>query len=436
MAETDECHDETAETVRRQYEDYPYPERDPETERKRLVRTFPATLETMNHYCFKGRRDFRLGFRALVAGGGTGDGTIWLAEQFKSTDAAIIHLDISRASIEVAKARAAVRGLKNITWTRGSLLDLPTMGLKPFDYIDCAGVLHHLSDPPAGLAALRGSLVDDGCMGIMVYGRYGRTGVYQMQDLMRLINNEQDDPQQKVDNTRAVLGDLPPTNWFKPSPDIVQDHRKSADAGLYDLLLHSQDRAYSIPELYEFFDTCGLNIVEFSPTSRRLYRPEHFLHDKPLLTRIAAMGLREQQAIGELLSGAILQHVCLVSPQTNTVADIDDHDNIPFFSRKARKGFRSILDGPTWVVKAPALGGLSFSPGKFARAAFKLMDGNRSIGQIVELVGKQFANRPSTGEVFAQFKLLFRMLCEWGDMVLLRHPAAGDELEGELQGDA
>jgi len=435
MAETDECHCETSEAVRRQYENYPYPERNPEDERKRLIRTFPATLETMNHYCFKGRRDFRLGFRSLVAGGGTGDGTIWLAEQLKSTDAAIIHLDISKASIEVARARAAARGLTNITWMHGSLLDLPTMGLDPFDYIDCSGVLHHLSDPPAGLAALRGSLVDDGCMGIMVYGQYGRTGVYQMQELMRLMNKEADDSQQKVDNTRAVLAELPPSNWFKRGEGLIQDHQRPDVAGLYDLLLHSQDRAYSIPELYEFLDTCGLHIVKFMPQFRRLYKPECFLHDKPLLDQIFAMDLRKQQAIGELISGAIIRHTCFVSPQTDTVADIDDHDNIPIFSRKVRKGFRSILDDPTWAINAPPLPSLSFKPGEFARAAFKLMDGNRSIGQIAELVSEQFAERPSREEVLDQFSPLFRMLCEWGDVVLLRHAAAGGELEGKLQGE-
>jgi len=123
--------------------------------------------------------------------------------------------------------------------------------------------------------------------------------------------------------------------------------------------------------------------------------------------------------------------MCFVSPKTDTVADFDDHDNIPFFLRKARKGFRSILDKPTWSIKAPPLPPLSFIPTKPARTAFKLIDGNRSIGQIVELVDKQLANqpsRPSVNEILIQFKALFRLLCEWGDLVLLRHPDAGDEL--------
>jgi SAM-dependent methyltransferase len=428
MDEKKEHLDGTSKTVRRQYEDYPYPHRDPEDERKRLVRTSPTTLETMNHYCFKGRRNFREGFRALIAGGGTGDSTIWLAEQLKNTDAVIIHLDISDASIEIAKARAAIRGLTNITWMQGSLLDLPTMDLGAFDYIECTGVLHHLSDPPAGLAALRGSLSDDGCMAIMVYGQYARTGVYQMQELMHRINNEQDDSQQKVDNTREVLGELPSSNWFKRGEDLFLDHRSSDGAGVYDLLLHSQDRAYTVGDLYELFDTCGLNIVQFAKMFRANYKPELFLKDQAILDRIAAMELREQRAIGEILSGTLIKHSCYVSPRTDTVADADDHDNIPIFARKARKGFRNILEGPVWMITAPPLPPLSFSPDKFAQEAFKLIDGKRSIRQIAELAGREFDDRPSTEEVLARFIALFRMLCEWGDLVLLRHPDAGDEL--------
>ncbi len=61
------------------------------------------------------------------------------------------------------------------------------MGLGKFDYIDCCGVLHHLPDPAAGLAILRGALNDDGGIGLMVYGAFGRTGVYHLQEALRLL---------------------------------------------------------------------------------------------------------------------------------------------------------------------------------------------------------------------------------------------------------
>ncbi len=69
------------EAVRAQYEAYPYPVRDPADEAKRLITGSPSHIDELNHYVFGGRRDFAKPFRALVAGGGTGDATIMLAQQ-------------------------------------------------------------------------------------------------------------------------------------------------------------------------------------------------------------------------------------------------------------------------------------------------------------------------------------------------------------------
>ncbi len=47
----------------------------------------------------------------------------------------------------------------------------------------------------------------------MVYGRLGRTRVYEMQSLLRLLTGDAPD-QERIDSARALLGDLPPTNWL------------------------------------------------------------------------------------------------------------------------------------------------------------------------------------------------------------------------------
>ena len=143
--------------------------------------TWLEDLPMINHYCFAGRQSFANGFRALVAGGGTGDATIFLAEQLKHTDAQIVHLDMSQASIAIAQERAKIRGLTNISWLHDSLLNLPKLGLEKFDYINCSGVLHHLADPDDGFHALLSVLADDGAVGLMLYATTGRTSVYQMQ---------------------------------------------------------------------------------------------------------------------------------------------------------------------------------------------------------------------------------------------------------------
>ena len=57
-----------------------------------------------------------------------------------------------------------------------------------FDMISVTGVLHHLNDPDHGLRVLVDSLKEHGGMEIMVYAQYGRTGLYQLQEILRLIN--------------------------------------------------------------------------------------------------------------------------------------------------------------------------------------------------------------------------------------------------------
>jgi 2-polyprenyl-3-methyl-5-hydroxy-6-metoxy-1,4-benzoquinol methylase len=198
--------------VRNQYEALPYPPCNPEDDRKRLVLTWLEDLPMINHYCFAGKQSFQNGFKALVAGGGTGDATIFLAEQLRHTDAQVVHLDMSEASIALAKERAQIRGLTNIRWVHDSLLNLPALAaqLGKFDYINCSGVLHHLADPDLGFKALLSVLKADGAIGLMVYATSGRTGVYQMQELMRLVNGEEADAQRKIANTRDLLASLPP----------------------------------------------------------------------------------------------------------------------------------------------------------------------------------------------------------------------------------
>ncbi len=87
--------------VRAQYEAYPYPERDPADEARRLITGSPSHIDEVNHYVFGGRLDFARRLRVLVAGGGTGDATIMLAQQlaWRGSPAEIVYLDVSSAAM-------------------------------------------------------------------------------------------------------------------------------------------------------------------------------------------------------------------------------------------------------------------------------------------------------------------------------------------------
>ncbi len=422
--------------VKDQYERYPYPLRDPAEESKRIVRTWLDDLPMINQYCFGGRCRFDRGFRALVAGGGTGDGTIYLAEQLRGTDAEIVHVDVSAASNRIARERAAARDLRNITWIDDSLLSLSRTDLGVFDYINCCGVLHHLADPEAGMAALLPLRAEGGAFGIMVYARYGRTGIYQMQSLLRLINAGVDDPGRKLANAKALLPGLPRTNWFARAQDLYREHVIGGDAGMYDMLLHAQDRAYAVAEIYAWFeDQCGLSI-QFTDVNRgpaaympRLIAPPG---EGELWRNVDALPLRRQQEIAELLSGSIKMHVFYATAGRDTKAPYGDPDYVPFFFHEPVTG-AELFNLITRHHDRPFVLNHSFSgittrvdPGRFAKYVLKHVDGTRTFRQIFDRVRAEpvCAGRPpGDDELFADFAGFFGVLHAL-DRLLLRHYTA------------
>ena len=316
--------------VQAQYESYPYPARDPADERKRLVTGSPSHFDELDHYCFAGRWDFRQRFRALIAGGGTGDATIMLAQQLKDRGipAELSYLGLSGASRGIAEARARVRGLDNIRFLTGSLLEVGTLAPGPYDYIDCCGVLHHLAEPLEGLQALAGQLDPRGAMGLMLYGTLGRTGVYPVQAALRALAANEDGGQ-RVSLARRLLADLPEDHWLKRNP-YLGDHKRGDDAGLYDLLLHSRDRAYLVPEIEALAAAAGLRLTAFVEPVR--YDPATWLKDPELIARAQRLPWLQQCALAENLAGSMKSHAFYVVSAGNTgdtVAKPGGPDTIP-----------------------------------------------------------------------------------------------------------
>ncbi|MDM0048798.1 bifunctional 2-polyprenyl-6-hydroxyphenol methylase/3-demethylubiquinol 3-O-methyltransferase UbiG [Variovorax sp. J22R115] len=419
--------------VRRQYETLPYPPRDPEDERKRLISTWLESLPMINHYCFGGRQSFGQGFRALVAGGGTGDATIYLAEQLKHTDATIVHLDLSDASNAIARERARVRGLSNIEWIRDSILNLPSLGLSPFDYVNCSGVLHHLADPDQGLHALRHVLKPDGALGIMVYAAVGRTAIYQTQSLMRLINGAEEDPARKIAATRDILGSLPPGNWFRRSQDLHHDHRMG-DAGIYDLFLHSQDRAYTAGEIFDWFqDDHGLHL-EFTDVARGRspYLPHMVLGRKPpdRIAELRAMPRRKQYEVAELLGGEIITHSFYATSDDRTAA-YGDINAVPFYFHEPLTGeivarvFNTNRGQPFILNHENARLSVRVNPGRYGAKLLGMIDGNLSFGEIFDHFRAGWhgqAAAPSNEALFDDLRESYETL-NAVDRLLLRHPS-------------
>jgi len=382
--------------VRDQYEDLPYPPRDPADEARRLITGSPSHLDELNHYVFAGARDLARPFRALVAGGGTGDAAIMLAQQLadRGGPAEVVYLDLSAASRAIAEKRAQVRGLANLSFHTGSLLDVAAIAPGPFDYIDCCGVLHHLDDPAAGLAALTGVLAPAGGMGLMLYGALGRTGVYDMQEMLRRLAPAAPDAEDRTAENRAgriararrLIAALPPTNRFRRNP-FLSDHVDAGDAGLYDLLLHARDRAYRVPEIVDLLAGAGLAPTGFVEPAR--YDPATYLSAPALLKPLAGMGWLDRAALAELLAGNLRSHAFYAVPAARAAAAVarPDPSAVPVLRD---------MDGPA-AAKGLGAGGAITADLDGVAARFPLparatailarIDGRRSLADIAADLG-------------------------------------------------
>ncbi|NDR58569.1 class I SAM-dependent methyltransferase [Aliiruegeria sabulilitoris] len=286
--------------VQRQYEDFPYPERDPADEKRRLVVGSPSYPFEIDHHLFGGKRDWKAGTSILVAGGGTGDGLVQMAQILTNASAPyeITYLDLSEKSREIAEARIATRGLKGVRFHTDSLLNAADYG--KFDYIDCCGVLHHLPEPQAGFDALASALAPKGGMGLMVYAPHGRSGVYPLQDAFNALTDGMT-PEEAIAVARKILAKLPEGHPFKRNQQLV-DHEVS-DAGFLDLLLHGRDRPYTVTQLQEAIEGAGLSCVAMIPPAQ--YDPAPFL-PKGLAPEL---GPRAAMQAAENLRGTIKVHI-------------------------------------------------------------------------------------------------------------------------------
>jgi len=322
--------------VRKQYEEFPYPSREPEDEKERLLIPVLSRMDIVCHHGFNGKQDFN-NFNVLIAGAGTGDSAIFWAEQLREREnCRVVYLDMSKSSKAIAQERANIRKLDNIQWVTGSLLDAKDLDIGEFDFIECSGVLHHLEDPDAGLTALKQVLKPEGILSIMVYAAYGRTAIYHMQELMRWVNHSETDPHKKVENTKKIINQLPPQHWLLVGQQHVMPFSDLAkDTGIYDLLLHSQDRAYKIHEAYEWLERCDMQMT--SPpgigTSEYItYLPETFIKDAELLKQIKQLPKRLQESIAENMFARNIKHnfYSTHSGRPPTVANPRNLELIPF----------------------------------------------------------------------------------------------------------
>ena len=263
----------------------------------------------------------------IISGGGTGLVTLFNGEQLNHTNAEVLYLDFSISSMKIAQKRARIRRLQNIIWVRNWIEGIRYLGLALFEYSQCSGVLHHLKNPLLGLKILKDTLTQQGGMQLMVYARYGRTAVYQVQHLLQLINKNGEGLDTELINANHVLNTLPLSQWFVLNP-LMTDH-KYGNTGIYDLLLHKRDVAFSVFSLYQWIVKAGIYFVDFDHFATRCrLNIQYVIHNKHLYEKISYLHVLKQWFITEIMRGDIIKHGFFTSKLQESEATLSDHSNI------------------------------------------------------------------------------------------------------------
>jgi SAM-dependent methyltransferase len=407
--------DATDDRLAAQYEAYPYPARDPREETKRLIIGSPSHLREIDYWVFGANRPVSQPLRALIAGGGTGDGTIMLATHLARSGrpGRVTYLDRSAAAMKVARARAEARGLTNIDWVQGSLLDLAALGLGPFDYIDCCGVLHHLPEPAAGLAALVAVLAPGGGMGLMVYAPHGRTGVYMVQEALALLAPTGEPPAARLDVARRVMRHLPESNWLRFNRNFA-DHVTGGDAGLYDLLLNPRDRAFTVTAFADLLAGAGMAVAAFMEPMR--YDPATWLPEPKLRARAASLSPTAQAALAEALTANMSVHIayCRRAAEPVALADPFADEAVPVMREvPGAELAKSVLPDGSLPFLFDGLRAVLRLPVESA-AILRAIDGERTVGDLCALfAGRGMAEakfRRAWAETFVALQAVNRVL--------------------------
>ena len=208
----------------------------------------------------------------------------------------------------ISQSKAKMRGPLNIIWINDWIEGIPRHGLGNFDMIVSTGVLHHLKNPQKGLNMLNDIEFEHGGAQFMVYGKYGRTGVYQVQELLRSINQQSQSIDDDLNSANVILEVLPTKHWFRhftfPDTEIFEN------GGIYDLLLHKRDVSYSIRELHKWLEKGGYHFVDFSQNQDRTnlsLNGRKLKALKLLYKKLLKMNIGTQQSISEVIWGRVFQ---------------------------------------------------------------------------------------------------------------------------------
>jgi hypothetical protein len=262
----------------------------------------------------------------------------------------------------------------------------------------------------------------------MVYAPYGRAGVYMIQEYCRRLGIGHSD--REIRDLAQTLTALPQRHplarLLGESPDF---QRKDA---LADALLNPQDRAYTVPQLFDLIERCGLAFGRW--VRQAPYLPQcGNLSQTPHAARLTSLPLKEQYAAAELFRGAMLRHSLIAfradRPGGSPVPRLDGDEWLAYIplrlpetavvqkrlpSEAAAVLINTAHTDPDLVLPLDAV----------ELRIVEAIDSRRSIAQIIQFLS--LSNPASSPDLTEMARRLFEQLWWYDQVVFDASPSSAD----------
>ncbi len=365
--------------VRDQYDRFPYPDGQPVLRVGWDARYLLAKVAKARP---KGRK-----IQALDAGCGRGLGITGAASV--QPDVQFTGVDISSTALEHARAHTEQLKLKNVTLDTCDLMTLEGLAVPEggFDVIYSSGVLHHLSDPEAGLRGLAGALAPHGVIQLMVYGTLGRQALTRFAEAVKVLLPEGMPLAERLIPARQLAATaeehlFPGTRWEKSIG--------TQDAEFVDRFLNVNETAYDVPGLHALAEQAGLCFIAWSEPAD--WDPLTLVGQPELQARLRELPEADRHHLVELLAPrpaleCILAHADNAPRPALSMTDLDQTSFVVnpdvTFAREVRN-LRKSQRVESLRVTIRAREPITLKPGPEARAGLMLA------GQAQSFKGKEF----------------------------------------------
>jgi SAM-dependent methyltransferase len=200
--------------------------------------------------------------QVLVAGCGTGQHALVAADRWPRAE--LLAIDLSRASLAHGIARTEALGIKRIRFALADLLAIGSLGRR-WPVIEAVGVLHHLDDPQAGLAALAQVLAPGGVMLVALYSRRARARLAEARALVG--GAAQTSAEIRAFRSQALVR--------LDAPEITHSPDFYSIGGCRDLVFHVREQSYDLLEIGAMVAAAGLEVLALeAPASPVVAAPD------------------------------------------------------------------------------------------------------------------------------------------------------------------